>query len=424
MAPSYLLSLLFVTLSFFMAASFAYESQPLPPSQDPFYRPPPGYELTPPGTILRLRTAAGNLTTVTGNCSVAYNILYRTTDSNYQPAWAVTTLFMPTTLNSTNHTSLLSYQIPYNSASVDGSASYLLYGGGYPDIGVALGQHWAVNVPDFEGPQASFGLGLSEGHAVLDSIRAVQSDPSSPLIKSQRHGIRTALWGYSGGSIASLWALELQAGYSSDLVLHGAAVGGLIVNITADIPHFDGSSYAGLVPSILLGFTSQSPTARAALISQLKPCNASTFLSTLNMSFAQAFAAFEYQDISSYYFINGVDAALALPEIKYVLDNNGYSGYHGIPQVPMFVYKSIADELAPVEYTDELVQDVYCPVGVDIRYERNSVGGHLAEYYNGVGRARDFLTWVLDGIDEGEEVPVGSGCTVVNVAVGDDTSPI
>ena len=146
---------------------------PLPPSQDPFYTAPAGYESTAPGTILRIRTAPGNLTAVTGNCSASHNIVYRTTNSRYEPAWAVTTLFTPSS-NAKNGSALLSYQIAYDSADVDASPSYTLYNdtGNSFDISTALSKGWYVNVPDFEGPLASFTLGVQAGHATLDSIRA------------------------------------------------------------------------------------------------------------------------------------------------------------------------------------------------------------------------------------------------------------
>lgn len=67
---------------------------PLPPSKDPFYTAPFAYDGVPPGTILRVRSAPG-LVKAIANCSAAYNILYRTTDSNYKPSWAVTTLLFP-----------------------------------------------------------------------------------------------------------------------------------------------------------------------------------------------------------------------------------------------------------------------------------------------------------------------------------------
>ena len=103
-------------------------AKPLPPSQDPFYTAPKGFEKTAPGTILRIRHAPGNITTVVANSSAAYNIVYRTTDSNYKPSFAVTTLFVPfKNLTSNSKSSLLSIQIPYNSLWVDTSPSYAVY---------------------------------------------------------------------------------------------------------------------------------------------------------------------------------------------------------------------------------------------------------------------------------------------------------
>jgi hypothetical protein len=92
---------------------------PLPPSKDPFYTAPLGYESATPGAVLRVRSAPG-LAEGIANCSAAYNILYRTTDSNYKPAWAVTTLLVPNSAPYNYHSNfttaspgsaLLSYQV-------------------------------------------------------------------------------------------------------------------------------------------------------------------------------------------------------------------------------------------------------------------------------------------------------------------------
>ena len=117
--------LLWVTLAFApprqRSISLAKNSTIPPlPSEDPFYNSPPRYENASPGAILRMRKAQG-LPTLIANCSAAYNILYRTTDSNYKPSWAVTTLLTPQTTSFPNPTMngstaasgsvLLSYQI-------------------------------------------------------------------------------------------------------------------------------------------------------------------------------------------------------------------------------------------------------------------------------------------------------------------------
>ena len=400
-------------------------STPLPPSQDPFYSAPTDYESALPGSILRIRAAPGNLTSVIGNCSSAYNILYRTTDSKYDPSWAVTTLFIPSSLSNATScvngtvegNALLSYQIPYNSPNPDASPSYALYAGGFPDIPTALDQGWYVNVPDFEGPLASFGLGVQEGHATLDSVRAVLSSGFG-LASDARY----AMWGYSGGSLASEWAAELQKQYAPELNFAGAALGGLPPNATDTLISINGSSFAGLVPSILLGLTTQYPDAYQYLLSKLNPAgpyNASTFLSVTKMNIEEAFTAFAGQNMFNY-FVDGI-SDIYVPILEAIFDSNVYMGYHGIPQMPMFMYKAIGDELSVIADTDVLVNR-YCGVGVNILYQRNTVGGHLAEYTNGDARAFAWLSNVLDGTYA--EMYPSMGCTIQNVTVGSDTSPL
>ncbi|KAI0003985.1 LIP-domain-containing protein [Xylariaceae sp. FL0662B] len=380
---------------------------------DPFYTAPPFFESAPPGAALRVREAPGNLTSVVANCSKAYHINYRTTDSLYSPAWAVTTLFVPkhpvsndpTTLYDKNASrkknALLSYQIPYNTADVDGSPSYGLYSflsegsNGIPssteDIATALGLGWYVVVPDFEGPLAAFTVGPQAGHAVLDSVRAVFAADAVPLTPANTHA---ALWGYSGGSIASAFAAEQEGAYAPGLGLAGVAVGGTVPNLTEAMGDINGHPYAGLVVAMLLGATAQEPDARDLLVDSLKPGNASAFLAALHMNVNEVFVAYS-GDIGDY-FVGGLAAFLGNPRIKTLLGKNAYAGRHGVPRAPVFSYKAIADEFTAIGETDRLTE-AWCALGVDVVYQRNTVGGHVAEITNGRPRALAFLTSVLDG---------------------------
>lgn len=401
---------------------------PPPPSQDPWYSAPDGFEFHPPGAILRLRKATGNLSDITGNCSGVYNILYRTTDSRYQPSWAVTTLFSPSKRLSSNP-ALLSYLIPYNTIDVDNSPSYSLYssppsgagpsdGTAYEivdnsltDIGNALGRGWFVTVPDFEGPLAANVAGIQEGHATIDSIRASLSSGFGVDHKS-----RVALWGYSGGSIASEWALEIQEQYAPELQIHGAALGGLVPNATHCIDVVKRTPFAYIAVGAMIGPLIQYPEAHDRLVSQLKtsgPHNRTGFLAARKMSATQGFAAFANQNIYDY-FVNG-SAVLHDPLIRQILLENEFMTYHGVPRSPVFVYKAIKDEATPVQDTDYYVNR-NCMLGANILYERNTIGGHLDEMVNGLPRAVAWLASVLDGSypDRYE----AHGCTIRNVTVG------
>lgn len=280
------------------------------------------------------------------------------------------------------------------------------------DIQTALGKGWYVNVPDHEGPLASFLESVQEGHNVLDSVRAaLQSDCGL------REDARYAMWGYSGGSIASETAAELQVQYAPELNFAGAALGGLVSNLTAAFPVITGTQFAGLIPSGLIGLTSQYPDAYEYMVSQLKtsgPYNKTTFLSVKEHSIYEIFAIFSGQDTFKY-FKNGADV-LNAPVIQNVINREGYMGYHGTPELPLFIYKAVGDEVTPIESTDALV-DRYCGVGGNILYERNSIGGHVVEEINGDARAFEWLEKVLSGTYD------HTGCTIKTVAINIRDSP-
>lgn len=173
---------------------------------------------------------------------------------------------------------MLSLQVAYNSADVDASPSYAIYTpfftspslGAPPatdDIAYFLSQGIYVSLTDFEGPHAAFTLGLQAGHSVLDSVRAVLGSDVFP--GSSTEDRRVAMWGYSGGSLASEWASELQEQYAPELEFKGMAVGGLVTNVTNVIYNINGGPYAGLLPGGLLGMTAQDAEAREYLLSKV-----------------------------------------------------------------------------------------------------------------------------------------------------------
>lgn len=140
----------------------------VPPKQDPWYSATFGFERVVHGGVLRLRAAPGNILDTFTNANAAYNILYRSSNSHSLASWAVTTFLVPSSpvIGPDGATSLLSYQIDYDSADLDASPSYILStvprnvrGPDAPllvqDIQEALARGWYVTVPDYEGPLAS-----------------------------------------------------------------------------------------------------------------------------------------------------------------------------------------------------------------------------------------------------------------------------
>lgn len=415
-------------------------TQPIPPSEDPWYTAPDGYETAEPGVVLRNRTAPGDLVSEAGaNCSAAYNLLYRTTASQGNATFAVTTVFVPK--DPTN--ALLSYQIPYDSAYINASPSYALYQNVPHDISVALGKGYYVTVPDYEGPLASFTAGHMSGYATIDAVRASLNAADLYDLPDDSY---YATWGYSGGALATEWAAELQLDYAPELSFAGSAMGGLTPNVTTVLTTINGKISAGLAPVCLAPFTSRSlhdneqicadltrslsfkkpaiiglltqwPAEQEFAYSKLVNNTVGTytrehFLAAENYTLAQTEQAYEFQNIYKY-FEDGLDD-LTGPEVSTAINSDGVMGLHGVPQMPVYAYKAIQDGISPVADTDALIEG-FCAQGANILYQRNTVGTHGQEELYGDAAATAFLDAVLTGTYADHYST--SGCTIENVTV-------
>ncbi len=151
------------------------------------------------------------------------------------------------------------------------------------------------------------------------------------------------------------------------------------------------------------------------VISKLKetgPYNKTGFLATRQLNLTEASAVYADQDISAY-FVDGF-ADLLSPIALSAAWSNGLMGYHGIPQMPLFVYKAIHDEISPIADTDALV-DRFCGVGANILYRRNTNGTHTLEAYYDHAAAASFIDAVLLGTYAQNYNT--TGCTIQNVTV-------
>ncbi|KAK3349205.1 lipase [Lasiosphaeria hispida] len=396
---------MFAAALLFFAGLSAGGSTPIPPSKDPWYAAPMRFESASPGDVFKVRRAPGNLTAMY-NSSAVYNILFRTTDSLYQPSWAVTTLYLPPGDPSrpAPHSAapFLTWLHPYDSNYIDASPSFLFHQPTVPfvqDLPAALARGWWVSVPDYEGPKASFTAGVTSGHAVLDSVRAVQA---AGLGINKRNP--AALWGYSGGGLAAEWAAELHAGYAPELNLAGVAIGSPVVNVSNVLYNVNRKPLAGLIPPSLLGLTSQYPDAEKYLVSRLKPETKAAFLAARTQSWTESIQAFSGQDIGAY-FVGGLADVFA-PEMRLVWGRETYMGHHGVPWMPVYVYQAVHDEIATIDYTAALVEN-FCRVGSNVVFQKNTAGGHLEELAAGAPGAVRWLTSIFDGTYEQKYLSIG-----------------
>lgn len=200
-----------------------------------------------------------------------------------------------------------------------------------------------------------------------------------------------ALWGYSGGSIATEWAAELHPTYAPDLTnFQGAAAGGLIANLTNVILTINKGFFAGLGFAGVQGLANAYP-AVASLVdaSFVSADKAAEFRRLGAECLVPALATGAGHDFDDY-FASGLDRLIDDEAVRAVLNETGQMGHTGVPTMPLYVYHAAGDEVAPVADADAVVAAL-CARGTVVEYRKNVVGEHATEDILGAAGA---LAWI------------------------------
>ncbi|KAK7205331.1 secretory lipase family protein [Myxozyma melibiosi] len=387
---------------------------PPKPSEDSFYANPAGFESAAPGTILKNRNLPSTIAAfglIPANIKYTQQILYRTTNALGDPASAVATILIP---YNADYTSLLSYQIAEDAASINCSPSYALQfasdSGGFVGtivtqlewllIQAALEQGWPVVLPDHEGLNATFLANYAGGKHVLDGIRAALASESFTGIKSDAS---VAMWGYSGGSLVSAAASELKDSYAPELNIVAAVLGGPIPNINNALYTLNQGLFAGLIPDGILGLSNAYPALETMVQEGLKSSKKAKFNTAYDTCLGASALNFALQNMFSYF--DDAQGLLAEAVPSGILANNSLG--HSTPSVPIFMYKSILDEIDSISYSDKLYK-TYCNGGAKVKYVRDLISEHGTLAAFGAPKALTFLAKAFNG------ETVVSKCTKTN----------
>ncbi|MEW6473583.1 MAG: lipase family protein [Actinomycetota bacterium] len=358
------------------------------PYDDPFYRPPAGFESTAPGTVLATRPVAVNGLGIPVPAD-SQQFLVRSTDAKGAPTAIVGTLMVPTRPYPAGPRPLVSYQPATDSLGDQCNPSYKLRAGTEYELPLmmqALQQGWAVVVTDYEGPQNAFGAARMAGHAVLDGIRAALALPGTGL-----DGGRTpvGLWGYSGGGLATSWAAELQPGYAPDLTIAGAASGGTPADFEAAVRQIDGSIASGLVLLASTGLSRAYPE----MLALLNDAGREMVRRIGDMCVGEAVSAFPFRHLNE--FTTSPDP-LTEPVARTVLELNHLG--RQTPKAPVFLYHSIFDELIPFPSVQTLHAD-WCRGGGRVTLHADALSEHSSLAVSGAPLAVSYLASRFTGID-------------------------
>ncbi|AGB26629.1 lysophospholipase [Mycobacterium sp. JS623] len=355
------------------------ESPIVTPDDDPFYEPPPDYAEAEPGTVLRSRDVRIGFLGVIRQRVAATQLLYRTTNLHGDPEVAVTTVLLPAQRDPELDCPLLSYQCAIDAVSSRCFPSYAMRLGARPVgaftqaeyllVAAALAEGWAVSVPDHEGCHGMWGSPREPGYRILDGIRAA--------IRHERLGLApstpVALWGYSGGGLASSWAAELRESYAPELNVVGAVLGSPVGDPGSVARRLNGSFFAGLAALMITALTHVFPGAQR-VVDEHATAEGTQLLHDLHaMTTAQAVWRLRHVDIGSYVDISA-DELWDLPEVRHIFEETKLG--KSMPDIPVLIVQAVHDGIISVDDIDRLVQ-TYNDGGASVTYHRDGFCDHI-----------------------------------------------
>lgn len=386
------LTLVLVVAAALLRAAPTQAAGPVPvPEDDPFYDVPANVADYRSGQVIDWRPIEPKAFELPLPAQ-GWQVLYRTEDRTGRPTATVTTILVPNApWRGEGPRPLLSYQTAEDGVAGKCAPSYAFSAGplaaisnSYPELGLvalALQRGWAVSVPDYEGPRSQFLVAGVQAKGVLDGIRAARR--FGPAAVSARAPI--GLWGYSGGSLASLTAAQFQPTYAPELRLTALAVGGLVADVRATIEAFSGSPFGGAIPMGINGFLRGYPELN--LRQYLNESGRQRVAATAGDCINNAVARYPFLRVQQ---IEAQPGALDRPPVAAMLRENSPLFMPGIPEVPIYHYHATLDELAPVRPARAALRR-FCAHGVVVESRETLLGEHLTEAGRGAPGALRFL---------------------------------
>src|SRR5579859_888606 len=210
------------------------------PSGDAFYVPPSPLPSGSPGDIIWDRPSTSPVSGAS-----AWQVLYLSTTAKGAPTAVSGTVIVPTAAYS-GVRPVVAYAAGTQGWGPQCAPSKEIEAGNFDEefeINNLLAKGWAVVATDYPGlgtpgPE-EYNVGIPEGYAVLDSLRAATRLPAAGLSTSAPMGIE----GYSQGGSAGGWAAQEHATYAPDLNLKGVAMGGTPANLQAVANNINGTIF-------------------------------------------------------------------------------------------------------------------------------------------------------------------------------------
>jgi pimeloyl-ACP methyl ester carboxylesterase len=349
------------------------------PDQDPFYSVPSRLAGIRDGTVLASRQvqAMAGLVPMPAR---AWQVKYKTIDNLGRATATITTVMVPSApWTGVGPRPLVSYQVAEDGVALKCAASYALRAGvqagdtnteGETQLMLtALQRGWAVAAPDYEGPNSQFTGVKMSAHGVIDGLRAALAFRPAGIA---RHA-PLALWGYSGGALASAWAAQLQPVLAPHVRLSGVALGGVVGDLKTTFLAFNGGPAGGALPMALSGVDRSYP--RKHILRYLNAAGRQTVAASSHDCIADGAMRYPFWSASKYEARPDVIDDMTLDRF---LKSISPATMSSDPSGPIYMYTSQTDELAPIGPALALAAR-YCSAGVTVDQVTAPLSEHIAE---------------------------------------------
>jgi acetyl esterase/lipase len=351
------------------------------PAPGSFYDPGPALHQGRPGTLIKTEPFGG-----APAGAAAYKVLYRSTGLNGQTIAVSGIVIIPATPAPPGGREILAWAHPTTGIATRCAPSHLpdVYGT-IPGLHDALRRGFVVTATDYPGLGTAgihpYLVGISEGRAVLDSVRAARELPGTGV------GPRFAVWGHSQGGHAALFTGELAASYAPDLRLVGIAAAAPPTQL-ATLVDDDIHSTAG---AVLTAYTVWSWSgvygingADAMYPSAVPPVEEIGYRCIGTFGREYGIAQLEAQIQQKFL---KIDPATTAPWSDLLVRNS--AGHHP-PGAPVFVAQGLVDDLVIPSVTLAYV-DGLCRRGTPIRYLQLQDTDHAGSAEKGAGPAMEWI---------------------------------
>ncbi|MFI6907291.1 lipase family protein [Nonomuraea sp. NPDC050394] len=321
----------------------------------------------------------------------AWNVLYRSTSATGAPNAVSATVLVPKASYPFGRRPVIGYAVGTHGLGDQCAPSLAMREGREAELALVslfLLKGFAVAVTDYEGlgtpGQHTYMAGISQGQAVLDSVRAAIRLPGSGLSA----GAPVGIMGYSQGGASAGWAGQLQPSYAPDLRLKGVAAGGVPADLKAVAQSLDGGPNFGLAAAAGVGFDAAYD--ELDLFNDLNDRGKALMTDAADDCVGDLgkLAGLRFSDLSPIDLMNQPKWLARLAENRLGARP---------PRVPVFLYHARGDEIIP-HAVGSTLRSEYCRAGVNARWLSIPGGNHVLGAVEGGPLAIEWLALRMYGL--------------------------